>query len=406
MNRSRLTAAYAAFMFAGLLIFAAAAVLSIDRALRSEQDSRLVTEVHGTSAFIDIKHGRIAIDGDDRRQFLAVLSVASNGVVLGPAGNVLLSSTASSPAGIRELGSSYGGYYTIGSGEGALRAYAGPVTESGKRVGTVVVWRSSGWIGETDRGAATAFAVAALVIAALALLAGDRVTRRALDDAFQRQRRFTADASHELRAPLAVIRAESDLALRRDRHPGEYRSAIQTIAGEADRMESLIGDLLSAARAESGKFKRERIDLAAIVLAVSQRLNSTLAAKHSAVNVEVPPDAYVLADEKALERAIMAVGHNAAQHVPEGGRVQMDVRKDGAWFEVDIEDSGPGFSATALEHAFDRFWREGTAFHESGSGLGLAIAKSIVESCGGQIRLTNRAGGGARVLMRLPAYSG
>ncbi len=406
MNRPRLSAAYAAFMFAGLLIFAAAAVVSIDRTLRSTLDSRLSTEANATGAFIDVKHGAIAIDSDDRKQFLSVLSVASNGVVLDRSGNVLLSSSANAPAAVRALGADSGGYYTVGSGDTALRAFAAPMSADGKRIGTVVIWRSVGWIGETDRESATAFAAAALVIAVLALLAGDRVTRRALDDAFQRQRRFTADASHELRAPLAVIRAESDLALRRERDPSEYRAAIQTIAAETDRMEGLIGDLLSAARAESGRFKRERTDLSAIVTRVSERLRSTLAAKQSAIGVDVPSAAYVLADEKALERAIMAVGHNAVQHVPKGGRVQMELRKDGAWFEVEVQDSGPGFTASALAHAFDRFWREGSAVHEPGTGLGLAIAKSIVESCGGQIRLTNQPDGGARVLMRLPASSG
>ena len=403
MNRPRLTAAYAAFMLAGLLIFAAVAVLAIDRTQRSTLDARLVTEAHATGAFVDVHEGRIAIDADDRRQFLSLLGVASDGIVLGPSGSVLLSSAARPPSAIVALGGSAAGHFTLGEGDTALRAYVSPVVEHGKRVGTVVIWRSSGWVGEADREAALAFVAAALVIAALALLAGDLVTRRALDDAFARQRRFTADASHELRAPLAVIRAEADLALRRKREPGEYESAMQTIASEADRMESLIGDLLSAARAESGSFARERVDLAAIVESVSQRLSSTLAAKHAGLNVDVAQDAHVVADAQALERAIMAIGHNAAQHVRDGGHVLMQLRKEGGWLEIHVEDTGPGFSPEALEHAFDRFWREDGADRKQGSGLGLAIAKSIVESCGGSITAGNRAAGGAAVLVRLPA---
>ena len=402
MTRTRLAAAYVAIMFAGLLLFAALAVLAIDGALRSSLDSRLATEANATKTFIDVHDGKIAIDADDRRQFLSVLSVASNGLVLDPSGALLLSSTAQPPAALTSAPSNIAGYFNAGRGDSAVRAYALPLAHEGSRIGTVIIWRSSGLIAQTDRGAAIAFGLGAIVIAALALLAGNLVTHRALGDAFARQRRFTADASHELRAPLAVIRAEADLALRKERTPADYQAAMQNIASEADRMEALIGDLLSAARAESSKPERERVDLASVVVNVSERLAATLAAKHGALDVQAPQSAYVLADAGSLERAVMAVGHNAARHVPEGGLVRVNLSRNGSWIEVDVEDDGPGFSEAALEHAFDRFWRGGTGGQE-GSGLGLAIAKSIVESYGGRISLANRNGGGALVRIRLPA---
>lgn len=401
MTRTRLAAAYVAIMFAGLLLFAALAVIAIDRTLRSSLDARLATEAHATETFVDVHHNKIAIDADDRRQFLSVLGVASNGLILDPAGQLLLSSTARPPAALTDTPNRQG-YFDAGRGDSAVRAYALPLIHEGSVLGTVIIWRSSGLIAQTDRGAAIAFGLGAIVIAVLALLAGNLVTNRALGDAFARQRRFTADASHELRAPLAVIRAEADLALRKERAPADYQAAMQNIASEADRMEALIGDLLSAARAERAKPQRERVDLAAVVVNVSERLAATLAAKHGALDVEAPQSAYVLADAGALERAILAVGHNAVQYVPEGGHVRMNLNRNGSWLEVDVEDDGPGFSDSALEHAFDRFWRGGTFGHE-GSGLGLAIAKSIVEAYGGRISLSNRGDRGARVCIRLPA---
>ena len=402
MTRTRLAAAYVAIMFAGLLLFAALAVIAIDGALRSSLDSRLTTEANATKTFIDVHDGKVAIDADDKRQFLSVLGVASNGLVLDPSGQLLLSSTARPPAALLTAAPNIVGYFDAGRGDSAVRAYASPIVHDGIRLGTVIIWRSSGLIAQTVRGAAIAFGLGAIVIAVLALLAGNLVTNRALGDAFARQRRFTADASHELRAPLAVIRAEADLALRKERTPADYQAAMQNIASEADRMEALIGDLLSAARAESARREPERVDLATVVVNVSERLAPTLEAKRGALDVQTPQSAYVLADAGALERAVMAVGHNAARYVPEGGHVRMNLSKNGRWIEVDVEDDGPGFSESALEHAFDRFWRGGVDGQE-GSGLGLAIAKSIIEAYGGRISLANRGGGGAQVRIHLPA---
>jgi signal transduction histidine kinase len=277
---------------------------------------------------------------------------------------------------------------------------------NGKRLGTVVVWRSSDWIAETDRNTAIAFAAGALLIAALALLAGSIITRRALQDAFARQRRFTADASHELRAPLAVIRAEADLALRKERSSEAYQAAIRTIAGEADRMQALIGDLLSAARAESRTLQRERIDVAQLMHDVCARLRPAAAAKGANVALSADDGAAVLADRISLERALLAIGHNAVKHARTNGQVRLAVALAGGEVEIAIRDDGGGFTPEALEHAFERFWRDETGRSHGGTGLGLAIAKATVEAFGGTIALQNpNNGGGAEVRIRFPAAS-
>jgi len=402
MNRLRLSAAYVAIMFLGLLLFGAAAVIAIDRTQRSTMDARLITAARAAASFVDVSHGAISIDADDRAQFLAVLGADTNGAVFGPSGAVLLSSSARMPVDVRPPGARPA-YFNAGHADTALRAFSLPMMRDGKRVGTVVVWRGSDWIEETERNLAIALGAAALLIAFLALFAGNLVTRRALEDAFSRQRRFTADASHELRAPLAVIRAEADLALRKERDPRQYQAALETIASEADHMEALIGDLLSAARAESGKLTREPIDVAAMLHRIAERLQPAVAAKGARLRVHAGENAVILADGQALERALLAIGHNAVRYAPEHGIVTLQSQRADRAVEIAVEDTGPGFSPSALEHALERFWREPGMPAGTGTGLGLAIARSIVEANAGSISLSNGPQGGGIVRVRFPA---
>ncbi|HET9095336.1 MAG TPA: HAMP domain-containing sensor histidine kinase [Candidatus Baltobacteraceae bacterium] len=402
MNRLRLSGAYVAIMLAGLLLFAAAAVFAIDRTQRSTLDARLATAGRAAATFVDVSHGQIRIDADDRQQFLTVLGADTDGAVFDMRRRVLLSSAARVPPDIAPPAGTSPVIRNAGHGDAIVRVFSWPMLAGGKRLGTVVVWRSSDWIDETDRGLAIVLAGAALLIAGLALLAGNFVTRRALEDAFARQRRFTADASHELRAPLAVIRAEADLAIRKEREPAQYRAALETIASEADYMESLIGDLLTAARAESGHVQRERVDASAILERVAERLQPAAAAKGASIDVQAAPGAFVVADGHALERALLAIGHNAVRYAAASGKVELHARRSDHTVEIAVQDNGPGFSREALDHALERFWREPGAAAGTGSGLGLAIARSVVEANEGTIMLSNAANG-AQVRLRFPA---
>ncbi len=403
MNRMRLSAAYVAIMLVGLLLFAAAAVFAIDRTQRSTLDARLATAARAAETFVDVSGGGIGIDADDRRQFLTVLGADTDGAVFDPRGNLLLSSAARVPAGITPQRRNAPVFYDAGSGDAIVRAFSLPMLDRSERIGTVVIWRDSDWIGETDRNFTIALAAAALLIAALALLAGNVVTHRALEDAFTRQRRFTADASHELRAPLAVIRAEADLALRKARDSAQYQNALETIASEADRMEVLIGDLLTAARAESGAVTRERVDVGAMLARVADRLAPAAAAKDAGIRVHAQPDCVIVADPHSLERALIAIGHNAVRYAPAHGTVVLQARGTDHSVEIAVQDDGPGFSGEALQHGLERFWREPGSAAGSGSGLGLAIARSVVAANEGDIALRNAPSGGAVVRLRFPA---
>ena len=403
MNRLRLSGAYVAIMLVGLLLFAAAAVFAIDRAQRSNLDARLQTAARAAAQFVDVEHGRIRIDRSDREQIADVVGPDTGAAVLDAQGAVLFSTSSRVLPQLRRRFGVRARFVDAGRGDSQLRAFALPVLGANAPAGTLVVWTGSDWIAETDQNLAVALGAGAMLIAGLALVAGNLVTRRALEDAFARQRRFTADASHELRAPLAVIRAEADLALRREREPRHYQAALQTIASETDRMEALIGDLLSAARAESGKLTPERTEVRALLRRVAERLSSAASAKDAHVRIESAEGAFILVDPHAIERALLAVGHNAVRYAPEHGAVTLTSRHFDRAVEIDVEDTGPGFSQEALQHALERFWREPGASAGTGTGLGLAIARSIVEAHKGSIAVSNAQQGGGIVRLRFPA---
>lgn len=398
----RLTARYAAVLLAALLVLAGIALGVMDRVLRSGLDARLQTEGYAAAQLIETARGNVVIDADDRPQFLTLTSGVDQGIVTDRKGKVVLSTEAVPPDAIQSLALESFGFRDVGAGEDVARVCIVPIVRAGIRAGSVVVWRASDWIEETERGMAFAFFGAAVVIAVLSWGVGALLTRGALNDAFARQRRFTADASHELRAPLAVIRAEADLALRKERTPQEYRSSLASIAAETDRLEQLTSSLLSAARAQQTKARHERFEAAAAIRSARERLLPLAETKRVSVVVSGASPLEAIGDPSEIERALVAVMHNAIKFSAPGTGVSVAAQRAGKWIEIAVDDEGPGFSHEALRHAFEPFWRGGV--QESGAGLGLAIVHAVVKASGGSVDLVNRANGG-RVLLRIPAAS-
>ncbi|GGM50212.1 two-component sensor histidine kinase [Dactylosporangium sucinum] len=215
------------------------------------------------------------------------------------------------------------------------------------------------------------------------------------------QRRFVADASHELRSPLATIHAGLDI-LEQANLPAAAAPHVHRMHRESARMAALIDDLLLLARAdESGlRLGREDVDLDDLVYAERDRLT----AQHPRLRVEtqVAP-VRVEGDPQHLQRVLRNLLDNAARHA--AGRVRIALRRDDGRAELTVADDGPGIAPADRERVFDRFVRldDARSRDGGGAGLGLSIARDIVTAHGGTLTIENAPAGGAVLRIRLPA---
>jgi len=228
-----------------------------------------------------------------------------------------------------------------------------------------------------------------------------------LHDAFRRTRRFTADASHELRTPVALVQATAEVALRRERSADEYRSALRKILGEAERTSGLIDNLLTLARADAGAhaFARERLDLGQLIADHREILASLCADRGLEFRFERAAAPHVRGDRSALSRVLVILFSNAVRYTPAPGVVRLTVGEVENHAVIGVDDTGIGITAEDLPHVFERFYRADRARSRDrgGEGLGLSIAKWIVEQHGGGIRIESEPGKGCWVHVTLPA---
>lgn len=226
-----------------------------------------------------------------------------------------------------------------------------------------------------------------------------------LSEAFARQTRFTADASHELRTPLAVVLAQLELALRKERSAAEYRETLATCLDAARRMKGVVEGLLTLARADAGEapLERQAVDLGAVVGETAAML-APLAAEKGVSLAFDGGRAEATGDRNLLRQMATNLLANAVAYNRPGGSVQASLRTEGGTAVLEVRDTGIGISAEDLPHVFDRFYRADKARSREmgGSGLGLAITKWIVEAHGGTIGLESRVGEGTTVRVRLP----
>jgi signal transduction histidine kinase len=427
--RTRFTITVVAIIAVTVALFATLSIAAVDRALRSSFEARLRSAAQTIATTVDVHQGRISVDAGDLRDLagihaeipFAVYDLAGHQI----AGDALPTSPQSH----------------------GLRTISVPVARGDHVYGSVAVWQSDVWISDFDRDAA----LISLGIGALLILLGAMISRRVagrvlaplariaslaeriegrdlsgrlnadgndelgrlcasfdrmldrLQAAFGRERRFVADASHELRAPLAVLRSETDLALRRPRSNVEYRDALVSIAREAVRLEELVDELLAAARAEVDARQQQPLDAGELMRRLGERVRPAAATRGMEVRVEATDAGLAQGNLATLERALLAIVHNAIAYGRDDGVLRLRAIRDDEAVSLEIADDGPGFTAEALAHATERFWRGDSAHPRGGTGLGLAIARTMVEANRGSLHLANGEDGGAVVTIKLAA---
>lgn len=227
-----------------------------------------------------------------------------------------------------------------------------------------------------------------------------------LEQSVGRLAQFTADASHELRSPLAVIRATAELALRRERDAVQYRSALERIYHHTVNLSTLIDDLLTLARTERGMNAFTNVELQGAVCNACAMLSPL--AEQKQIHVQLHFDAgvpQIPGDARSLERLSAILLDNAIKYAPQAGEVSVSVReKEGGCVGLEVRDNGPGITSEHLPYIFDRFYRVNRARTPgaAGAGLGLALAKSIATAHGAEIEVETEVNLGSTFRVLFP----
>lgn len=223
-----------------------------------------------------------------------------------------------------------------------------------------------------------------------------------LEHALQRERDFVADAGHELRTPLALLRTELELALRHGRSAEDLREAVRASTQEVERLAQLADDLLLIARSDRGKLplRVDSFEAGELLSSVVNRFQWRAEETDRQLGYQAPDGLRLRGDRLRLEQALSNLVDNALRHG--GGRVSLRAAGVDGSVELHVQDEGLGFAPTFLERAFERFSRSQPGREGGGAGLGLSIVQVIAEAHGGSAEAANAPAGGAHVWLVLP----
>lgn len=226
--------------------------------------------------------------------------------------------------------------------------------------------------------------------------------------AWDQQHQFVADASHELKTPLAVILADTEILLRKDDGLGEGALRwVESAHEEAEHMRGLVEEMLELARTEDAagsKRDNVRIDLSDTVERETLEFDAVAFERGTSIESSIDPGLCVMGDASQLSRLVKTLIENACKYAPKGSSVTVSLSRKAGMAELAVTNGGDPIPAEDLPHVFDRFWRSDKARtrETGGYGLGLAIAKGIAESHSGKIEVTSTAEAGTTFTVRLP----
>ena len=231
----------------------------------------------------------------------------------------------------------------------------------------------------------------------------DRMFAR-LEDAFETERQFTSDASHELRTPTAVILSQCEDALENASTVEEAQEALEAIQGQAQKMAVLISQLLTLARADKGhqKLTPEPVDLSELAQMVAEQQAELAEEKHIRVQTDIEPGIVLQGDETMLMRLLLNLMENGVKYGREGGWLKVSLHREGDAVRGSVADNGVGIAPEHLEQVWKRFWQADPARSAQGAGLGLSMVKWIAEAHGGTVNVQSTLGEGSEFTFLLP----
>src|SRR5918998_3224922 len=417
--RRRLTLGYVGIFALILVVIGVVAVASFARQAATQQDELLEQKAQGTSDWVRgpalgrYQEGREPGEGPGgRRPDGPVGPIESStdpdiGVVaLVPPedangkGEVLASSPTSSSFGLPFEGLARRAAQegetiieTVGGPEGeALRVVSVPMTGFlGDEVAVVQATQSRRVVREVVGSLMLILVPVGLAGLLLSGVGGLYMSRRAMQpvkDSFHRQRTFIADASHELKTPLALVRINADVMKRNPTDP-ENREVIEDQLAEIDRMDALLSDLLVLARLDAERLDVEKkpFDLSVIAVETAGRFLTRAAEEGVRLEVEVPDDLPAYGDPDRTSQILAALLDNAVRYTPKGGTITVSGRSHDSLAEASVTDTGPGISPEHLPRVFDRFYRaeEARTRTGGGTGLGLSIAHDLAHAQDGEL---------------------
>ncbi|HMA42095.1 MAG TPA: ATP-binding protein [Gemmatimonadales bacterium] len=252
------------------------------------------------------------------------------------------------------------------------------------------------------------FAGAALV--ALLLVAGGgyvlvRQSTAPIERSMEQMRRFMADAAHELRTPVTLLRTRAEVALGQERASEHDAQTLRALGREAERIGAIVGDLLTLARADAGEIPaaRETVYLDDLAADAVESIRALAQRAGLALEVGAFEEAAIAGDPVLVRRLLLILLENAVKFTPVGGRVRLDVTAENGRRAVVITDTGIGISPEDLPRVFERFYRGESARATEGAGLGLAIARWIADLHGAKLELRSSPGQGTSVTLSFSA---
>ncbi len=221
-------------------------------------------------------------------------------------------------------------------------------------------------------------------------------------------RRFSADAAHQLRTPLAALRAQIEITLEKERPAGEYRGVLEELGMQVEHLAESVNAMLRLAQSEAGlpPDRRRVVDLPELLETVAEFFQPVASEREVALEVRGPREVRVQGDASWLHQLFANLVHNALKYTPRLGQVEIEIDADGEHAWVRVSDTGPGIPPEEMEHIFERFHRADGREAEPGSGLGLTIAREIARAHRGEIQAASTPGQGATFTVRLPRWQG